>query len=151
MTIAPSNTAESRLRALQLFQQGKYRESLAVLQGLCASEPFDSEAHDLLGSVYLQLSEYSKAENCFLQILSRQPAHAHACYGLGMAVGAQGNVNEASKYLKRSLEINPNNTDVRVRLGALQQMLGQHYDAMGPCRWAVNQDPDHLEAHIRLW
>jgi len=150
MTSGSSSPAESRQQALLLYQQGDYQGSLAVLQDLCAGEPFDSEAHGLLGAIYLQLSQYEQAEHCFRQVLAGQPANAQACYGLGLAVGARGNVNEASKYLKKSLEISPDNPDVRVRLGALQQLLGQHQDALGQYRMALKQDPAHLEAHIRL-
>jgi len=149
MTNAPSNSADSKQQALQLYQQGDYHESLVLLEGLCIHEPFDREVHALLGAVYLQLSRYEQAENCFRKVLAQQPVHAQACYGLGLAVGAQGNALEATKYLNKSLEIQPDNPDVRVRLGALQQLLGEHHAALGQYRWALKQDPDHLEAHIR--
>ena len=112
--------------------------------------PFDSEAQDLLGTVYLQLSEYSQAENCFRKVLAQQPAHAQACYGLGLAAGAQGNVIEATKYLKKSLEINLTTRMSGSGWARYSRLLGQHHEALGQYRRALKQDPDHLEAHIRL-
>ena len=100
-----------------------------MLQGLCTNESFDNEAHNLLGSVYMQLSEYAQAENCFRQALARQSANTYACYGLGMAVGARGNVNEASQYLKNRSKSTPTT-----------RMPGSDWERYSRC-WACTMKP----------
>lgn len=146
----PDNPHTGKQDALALYQQGKYAEALSILTRIVEGDPADNDAHYLLGMTHLQLYDYSKAEFFLQKVLDSNSHHAGACFGMALAVGARGNIDEAAGYLKNTLDMEPNNLDARVRLGAIHQIRGQHYEAIRQYKKVLGSDPDHLEGRLRM-
>jgi tetratricopeptide (TPR) repeat protein len=61
-----------------------------------------------------------------------------------------GDFAHAVEYYKKALAADPNNVDVRAKLGYAYSMLGDMAAAERECSLAVKQGPSHLPARLRL-
>ncbi len=79
---------KSRLRgqpskqAIALAMQGQWREAIAVNQSIIEMFPNDVEAHNRLGRAYMELGEYSQAEEAYGRTVEIDPYNAIASKNL---------------------------------------------------------------------
>ncbi len=69
---------QSSKQAIALAMQGQWREAIAVNQTIIEMFPNDVEAHNRLGRAYMELGEYSQAEEAYGRTMEIDPYNAIA-------------------------------------------------------------------------
>jgi len=69
---------QSSKQAIALAMQGQWREAIAVNQTILEMFPNDVEAHNRLGRAYMELGEYSQAEEAYGRTMEIDPYNAIA-------------------------------------------------------------------------
>jgi len=90
-----------------LGQSGKLDEALHHLSKAQTLAPHAIEIKAELGTVYLLLRDFPRAEACFRQVLATTPDHTATLHNLGNLLKLQGNPVEALKLLTRARVLAP--------------------------------------------
>ncbi len=104
LAIAPGSPQVAVLLATALMNQGKLRETVALLEGRAQDAGTPMPCLLLLGQAYLQLKDYARAKPCFEAAVRRAPEFANAHYGLAMTCTRLGQQQEAREHMKRFQE-----------------------------------------------
>jgi tetratricopeptide (TPR) repeat protein len=91
-----------------------------------------------------------QAEQLYRQVVQLQPGSAAAHYGLGHALGEQGQWQPALAHYREALRLQPDSPEVHNDLGVALAALGQHDEAAARLREAVRVRPDFAPAHRNL-
>lgn len=119
---------EVYLAMAQVYSQAKrYPEAEAAVQNALGVEPKSADpeyALFLLGSIYERQKKYEFAEQQFTKVLAVNPLNAAAANYLGYMLADRGvRLDESLRYIKKALELEPNN-------GAYLDSLGWAYFKM---------------------
>ncbi len=153
-----NNTPEDRtiyLAMAQVYLQGKaYPKAEAVIQKALAlsNNPDDQEyAWFLLGSVYDREKKYDLAEEQFKKVLAIDPLNDAAANYLGYMLADRGvRLQESVHYIKKALQLEPNNGAYLDSLGWAYYKMKSFQQAEAPLQKAVrliSNDPtirEHL-------
>jgi len=104
VALAPDSPQAAVMLATALMNQGKLRETVALLEGPAQDANAPMPCLLLLGQAYLQLKDYAKAKPCFEAAVRKAPEFANAHYGLAMACTRLGQQQEAREHMKRFQE-----------------------------------------------
>lgn len=103
-----------------LANQGKYEEALMEL-GKLELALGTPEVKFEIGRVYFNQNKYSAAETKFQEVIALAPVNANALYSLGLSLEKQGKTAEAILYYRRALNLNPNNLELKQKIGSLEK------------------------------
>src|SRR5690349_21100739 len=78
-----------------------------------------------------------QAEQLYRQVVQQQPGSAAAHYGLGHALGEQGQWQQALAHYREALRLQPGSPEVLNDLGVALAALGQRDEAAARLREAV--------------
>lgn len=128
-----------------------YEAALDTVNRLLQIVPNAYEAHENKGVVLAGLHDYSGAISEYKQALTLNPnAPSELHLKLGIAYAKQRSYAEAFAACQRSLELNPECSDVYVGLCLTHQALKQYPEALEACHKALELDPRNSEAYINL-
>ncbi len=113
---------------------------LAMAQKSVALNESLSEAHTLLGTVYLWRRQHDEAIEELERAIALDPNDAEALYGLASAMSFVGRPKEAIRIIKKAMRLNPHYPERYV------YNLGRAYFQVGKYREAI---PLLTEAHIK--
>ena len=120
-------------RAVELRNEGKYKESNEVLVKLVHTFPEDSFIHyqcawsfDVLGEESQAVPFYEKA----IQLGLSGKVLEEALLGLGSFYRALGNYKQSKDIFLKAIELFPNNRAIRVFYSMTLYNLKQHHQAM---------------------
>jgi tetratricopeptide (TPR) repeat protein len=110
---------------------GRLNQALTIAYEVVQKEPTQQEMYlnfylkaIRLGAEFAEeVDDHGKAAFYWEQITQRQPQNAEAWYGLGIAKANLQDYRAADAYLRRSLQIDPNNSQIRDRLQKIQAYL----------------------------
>ncbi len=108
---------------------------------------------ELLFNMALQLEtekQYAKMSQVFLRLIAIQPEHENYYYGLGVALGNSGKLDEAIAAYQKQLSVQPNHEAVWNGLGVALSMLGKHDEAIAAYRTQTDINPNHESAWNNL-
>jgi len=157
--IGQENPIES---AQELFSQGKYEESLAVLDQLLEQEPDNADAHAWKGNVLGMLSQQTsdptqiikygmQALEEFNTAIQLDPNNITARMGRGVAnLIALKNADAALPDFQKVVELDPNNVDGHFYLGLTYQQKGEIDKARAEFEKTLELKPDHVGAKAEL-
>jgi len=97
-------------------KEGNEQAALAILEKL-ESIHDNTEVYYELGRLYYNQGQTSEAAQKFLTLINIIPNHANALYSLGLAYEKLGDYEEARNYFTKVLELNPDNEEVKKRIG----------------------------------
>ena len=105
----------------------------------------------LLGSLtWAQSRTYRDAENCFRDVISKNPNSATAHNNLGNVLLRRGAVDEAIAHFKKALEIEPNYQFGQSGLGAALLRKGDASSAIPLLKSVLTADPNNPKANYSL-
>lgn len=136
--------------AIQLAENGRFQEALAVCKQACEQNSEDTEAWFLLGAINGQLGFFSEAEICCRHALELQPGHAGLHYNLSIALLRQDKVDEAIAGFEETIRLNPHHAEAYHDLGNAAQMLGRVSQAISNYQQAIQLQPTLVAAHNNL-
>ena len=110
-------------RGLEEMQAGRHAEAIATFSGVIERKPEFAEGWNKRATVYYLAGEYRKSLADCDQVLKRNPRHFGALSGAGMVSLALEQLEEAQRWFRRALEVNPNMVGVELELLRLEERL----------------------------
>lgn len=106
--------------ALILVSKDKTNEAIAAVQEARKENPNDDSLLLTEAELYLKLKDYTNYTRLVNEALAKDPNNIELIFNLGV-ISANGNkLDEAEKYYKRALEINPNHFNSNINLAELK-------------------------------
>ena len=131
--------------AMCYYEAGRHTEALEHLTEAARLEP-DAGRHYDIGRLHLMLRQFAEAAAQFNRVLSMNPRHAEASYGLGVASDGLGKLDEAVAAYTRALELNLDYADAHFNLARVLTVQGRYDEAVKHYRRAVQLNPEDSEA-----
>ncbi len=128
--------------------QGKAERLIAELFPLGTLAQQDAELLALRGQAHLQLEQLYDAQRAFAQAWDRDPTNIAAILGRVQVLLLQGNLNEADFYVRRAVELAPNNPQAWFLKGTLARGQGNPEAALSDFEQAARALPAFLPAQI---
>ena len=159
--VSPAAQKEFDKGVAALSEGGKEKTAFAVrcFEKAISIDPKFVEAHLKLGTAYMDLGEWDKAEQALLDTLKRQPRAFNALFALGEVYLRQNKLPEAEKVLVQGLAIEERSylghfnlarvywekARVIKDLTAARPALEKSYEEI---KYALNLNPDLAAAHL---
>ncbi|QCF26273.1 tetratricopeptide repeat protein [Hydrocarboniclastica marina] len=129
------------------FQQGRPKEAEQLLESLASLN--NDDASRLLAATKLQLRQPEAARE-LLDNIDENETNPGTLALVGMASLASGDHDTGRRYIERSLELDPDNTELRIRyaryLASRENMSG----AIDQLKTAIGRTPDSENAFLTL-
>lgn len=103
-----------------LKDQGEYRKAIAVLEKAEESDNERTDVFNLMGFCHFKLKEHEKAIKCFQKVLRLDPSSAIDYANIASNYRDTGNNQEAIRYYKFALELDPSIEFAKDNLERLQ-------------------------------
>jgi tetratricopeptide (TPR) repeat protein len=107
-------------------------------------------AHVNLGSTYLDLGDYDRAETAFRDALHLDPDHATAYYNLGLLTLRQARHAESRTFLQNAISRNPGYAKAYRALGTLEMAAGRPEAAAAALKKAVALNPGDATTYAEI-
>ena len=102
-----------------LMARNQSAQALARVQQFVATNPSDPEGHVILGSVNLQLKNYSVAQTEFERAIQIDPKNVQAYMRLAKVADAQGQTDLAIAHYQKALDLQPKFPALATAIGNL--------------------------------
>jgi tetratricopeptide (TPR) repeat protein len=106
--------------ALILVQQGKIEEAKMAVQDARKASPEDNTLILTELDLYLRLKDYTTYTKLVNEALEKNPTNIDLIFNLGVISADGGKLDEAEKYYRRALEIDPNYFNANLNLAELK-------------------------------
>jgi tetratricopeptide (TPR) repeat protein len=139
-------------QAIGHHRNGRWPQSEALCCAILAREPKHVGSLHLLGVIAQQSGNFGVAADFFRKVIALKPDVAIAHLGLGNALAASGQLQDAIAAFEQSLALKsgspaPEDAPILLNLGNLYHQVGRAEEAAGCYRRVLALDPDHAEAH----
>jgi arylsulfatase A-like enzyme/Tfp pilus assembly protein PilF len=152
-TVTPSADPKHRMEtwgrvqlALAQFDQRDYDDATATLEVILATEKDIPLLYNYLGSSYMRLEEWAKAERIYQGALSRGFESASLRVDLGLIYLQRGDSARAEREFTAALEIDELSVAAHYRLGDLHRAARRHRQAAEHYRRALAINSDYVYA-----
>lgn len=128
----PNDTEALNLRAAARVRLGKYKEAYEDLRRAVSLKPASAEYQANLGYVLWKLGRVEEsiaAERAALKLDDKNLMAHHQLGRVLLRLGGPKQTEEAAEHLRRALELNPRQYEVRFELIAAYRALGRRADA----------------------
>ncbi|MGD1713665.1 tetratricopeptide repeat protein, partial [Dapis sp. BLCC M172] len=155
--------AEYRQYISELIAQNKHKlyndlEPVRALEEFllnAVGKPRKSAMANVAETLRLAIQAHRKnnleqAKSAYCQVLSMQPNHPDALYGLGMVAQQQGELKKAEKFLDATAQVQPDSVKIWFTLGNLHQLQGQLPAAEEAYKKAIALRPDAVSIYNNL-
>jgi len=122
------NATEKFQHAINLYNSGKYAESIAEYQKIILISEPDSDIYLNLGAAYQASKKYTDSIASYKKSIEINPKNSTAYYYLGTVYSAQFNNTEAVKYYTKALAIDPANNDIKQALQDAKQAIKDYQE-----------------------
>lgn len=143
-----SNETKIQL-ALMLSETGRAGEATQLLAPIAAGR-YDPDALNAYGIALADENRPREAVQQFETVLSNDPNNAPALQNLGIVTLRAGNLDAASGYLTRALELNPRLPLALNTLGVVHARRGEFPQAVDAWNRAVQLDPRQYDALFNI-
>lgn len=92
---------EEYKRGIDLFNEGKYEESIPVFSGILEKFPDAYIVYLSIGHSYFRMENYDKAVESYMKILEREPDHVDALIGIGNCYINQNDIEKAMEFYNK--------------------------------------------------
>jgi len=121
----PADTAALAAEVKALIDASAFTEALAPARDYLRREPNDPSGHIMLGTIYQQLGDYTKAEPELERGAAGAPDDFEARYQLGVVLASMGKFAQALPQLQRAIALKPGDKSAQYHLVAVLRSLGQ--------------------------
>jgi tetratricopeptide (TPR) repeat protein len=114
-----------RLMALgsQAMQAGRHSEAIGVFSRIIETKPEFAEGWNRRATVYYLAGQYDKSIADCHEVLKRNPRHFGALSGMGQIHVQLEDHENALRWYRRALEVNPNMLGVEMNIRLLEEKL----------------------------
>lgn len=135
-------------KSYSLEAVGNYAKAIEEL-----NQVYDENSYELnlrLGWLYYNLGNYFESKKKYEKAVAMMPYATEAKLGYVLPVSAMGNWDEVVKTYEKILDIDPLNSLVNYRMGAIYYERKQYEKALKYCEKTVNQYPFDYDSVILL-
>jgi len=108
-----------------LLEKGDYKEIKNVLSPFAEKSVSDYNLFYLLGRAHQGLGEYEEAVSCYQKLISHEGTSSKVLNSIGECYFKIGNHKEALRAWERSLEINPNQPEIKKNIDKVKKQEKQ--------------------------
>ena len=114
-----------RLMALgtEAMQAGRHGEAIEVFSRIIDKKPEFAEGWNRRATVYYLAAQYDKSIADCHEVLKRNPRHFGALSGMGQIYAQLEDYENALRWYRRALEVNPNMLGVEMNIRLLEERL----------------------------
>lgn len=123
--------------------------ALAIAMGGCSAEARKTRTLEHAKQL-MQAGNFDNAEVEFLNVLKADGRNADAIAGLGMMYFDQGRTGRMLPYLVKGKELQPENLELRMRLGKCFLAVGRFDDARAEALYIIQRQPQMEDAPVLL-
>jgi tetratricopeptide (TPR) repeat protein len=110
-------------RGAEQMQAGNYSKAVETISAVIKANPGFAEGWNRRATAHYLAGEYQKSIADCEQVLKRNPLHFGALSGLGQIYTQLEDYDQALKWFRRALEVNPNMLGVRFNIEAIEELL----------------------------
>ena len=147
--LAPRNTNVILLMARLSMKQGFYGDAIPLLEEGLKLDPRRPDLLASLGECYFVSGKVDQALPTFQKLLEVDPSSRSYAF-LGATYRHLGRFDEADKYLRQGLKLDPRDVPCLYNLGYIASRQGQYEVGEKWLKQALEIDPNHLEALMEL-
>jgi tetratricopeptide (TPR) repeat protein len=129
-----------------LLRRGAYAEAIDCLKEALTNEQYSWIGHYMLGTAYAKMYDWRRAHDEFVIAVEMDPNEPRAWHMCGEALLALHRLDEAERYLRKALELNPQLTDAVVDFAFLLLRRGDFQRARELFEQALQLEPHHSRA-----
>jgi tetratricopeptide (TPR) repeat protein len=133
-------------RGIFEFSRGNYAAAASIFEEVSATNSDVLLVYDYLGSSYVGLEQWSRAERVYREALARGLESARFHLDLGLILERRGEPVPAMRELRAALALDSGNVTARFHLGNLLRRAGRMEQAAEQYRQAVDINPDYVYA-----
>ena len=133
-------------QAFQHFNAGRMKKARILYEKYVKQNPRDPEALYMLGAIFGQTGNFSRASDYFSKTLKLQPDAFVALCGLGAAEKQLGNIEKAKTVFEKALKLQPSNTDILLELAGILVHQSNLDDAKTLLRNILESNPECADA-----
>jgi len=122
----PSKAIKEFDRSMKAFDSGDYRTAADHLEKAAKIAPDFVQAHNNLGSMYINLKEYDRAVTELQKTIELSPNLETPHHNMAMVMILLHRLPEAEAAARRVLELQPQQSDARYTLGRILVMQKQY-------------------------
>ena len=128
------------------------RLALGLLAVVCCScsPQAKKEGHLKNAAQFFDAQQYDKAELEYMNVLQIEPLNAQAIGGLGLIYHDQGRLGRVIPYLIKGQQLQPDNLDLRLKLGLISIATGNPKQARDEANFILDRKPLDEEAPLLL-
>src|SRR5262245_7359470 len=113
----------------------------------CSRSPEAQKARYLdRGDKYAAREQYREAILEYRNVLRLDPTNARATRQLGLSHNQLGEVAQAFPFLLKAQELAPDDSEVRLKLGAIYLLAGKRDEAREEANTVLTREPNNLDA-----
>jgi len=113
--------------ALILVEKGKVEEAKAAVAEARVANPEDTSLILTEADLYLKVNDFDTYTKLVNQALANDPNNVDLVYNLGVISANANKIEEAEKYYKKALEINPNYFNANINLAELKLRADEQF------------------------
>lgn len=141
---------EEYRRGIDLFNEGKYEESISVYSGILEKFPDAYIIHLSKGHSYFQLENYEEAEKEYLKVLEHESDHVDALMGVGNCYMNRGDAEKAVEWYNKIEFEKIDNPTVLYNVGTIFYNNSKYDEALKYYGRAVEIQEDFVDAIYQL-
>jgi tetratricopeptide (TPR) repeat protein len=134
-------------QSLILYQEGRLNEVQAILEQALILEPNHFDALQLLGTLFLQIENYSKATEFLSKAIKINPSHPKCHLNKGVALHALKRFDEALANFDQAIRLKPDYAEVYSNRGDTLKELQRFDEALASFDKAICLKPDYAHGY----
>ena len=103
------------------MQAGRYAEAIKIFTSVIRAKPQFAEGWNKRATAYYLAGDYDKSIADCGEVLKRNPKHFGALSGMGLVYTKLERYDEALKWFRKALDVNPNMAGVEMNIELLKQ------------------------------
>lgn len=148
---AVAQTPQERYtRGMQAVRQGKYQQAIQELQHAVTVQPDYAKAHAALGTIYLQLGNFSASEKALTLALNINPDLLQAEANLAVLYTKTERLDDAIGVYQNLLQRHPESLQVRLGIASAYQQAKRFSEAIEAYRESLKRSPNLAAAMTNL-
>jgi tetratricopeptide (TPR) repeat protein len=108
-------------RGTEAMQAGRHGEAIGIFSGIIEKKPDFAEGWNRRATVYYLAGEYEKSIADCHEVLKRNPGHFGALSGMGQIYFQLEDWENALRWYRRALEVNPNMLGVEMNIHLIEE------------------------------
>ncbi len=141
------NMRELVVKAFNLYQHGKHKESFLLFEKLLEQDCKDPNFLSNYAVLLKRKGQFKKAKNLLKEAIKLYPKRSEAYCNISLILSIEGNHNEAINYIKQALLLDPENSTYLYNYGLFLLRNGQFDIAKDLFSKVINIAPDYDEAY----